>query len=346
MPEPVIAPYGTTRAGAKVRRITLANEAGMSVSLLDYGGIVEELLVPDRRGRLGNVVLTCPTLADYETKSPYFGALVGRYANRIAGAAFTLDGVRHTLPANEGANTLHGGPADGPAPNFSHRVWDIVAATGSALTLRLHSPDGENGFPGDLTVYVTYTLTPDNTLRLDYAARVAGRATVLNLTNHAYFNLAGAGTVMDHAIAIAADRMLPVDAALIPTGAVVPVAGTPFDLREEVRIGARIGVDDAQLRLGGGFDHCFVLADAPRTTPRPAARVSAEGIVMEVLTTEPAVQFYSGNFLGGEPFAWRTGLCLETQHFPDSPNQPAFPSTVLRPGVLFWSRTVYRFVAT
>jgi len=334
MPEPVIAPYGTTRAGAKVRRITLANAAGMSVSLLDYGGIVEELLVPDRRGRLGNVVLTCPTLADYETKSPYFGALVGRYANRIAGAAFTLDGVRHTLPANEGANTLHGGPADGPAPNFSHRVWDIVAATGSALTLRLHSPDGENGFPGDLTVYVTYTLTPDNTLRLDYAARVAGRATVINLTNHAYFNLAGRGTALDHEIAVAAARYLPPDAANIPTGAIAPVAGTWLDLTRQQRIGP----------ARAGLDHCFVL-DKPEGVIGPAAllRDPASGRVLAVETTEPAVQVYAAGKLDLPPYGPGDGIALETQHFPDSPNRPAFPSTRLDPGEAFRSSTVWRF---
>ena len=334
MPEPVIAPYGTTRAGAKVRRITLANEAGMSVSLLDYGGIVEELLVPDRRDRLGNVVLTCPTLADYETKSPYFGALVGRYANRIAGAAFTLDGVRHTLPANEGANTLHGGPADGPTPNFSHRVWDIVAATGSALTLRLHSPDGENGFPGDLTVYVTYTLAPDNAFRLDYAARVAGRATVLNLTNHAYFNLAGGGTALDHEIAVAAARYLPADPANIPTGAIAPVAGSWLDLMRPQPIGA----------TRAGLDHCFVL-DKPEGVIGPAAllRDSVSGRILTVETTEPAVQVYAAGKLDLPPYRAGDGIALETQHFPDSPNRAGFPSTRLDPGEAFRSSTVWRF---
>ncbi len=329
--------FGRMPDGTSVHAYTLRDSTGVSATILQYGARLAALEVPVAAG-VRNVTLGHDRLEPYLADAAHLGAIAGRYANRIAGGRFSLDGREHRLSVNNGGNTLHGG-VDG----FAARIWQ-AEPDGPDLLLSLVSPDGDQGFPGRLEVRVRYRLN-GGALSIDYEA-TTDAPTVLNLTNHAYFNLAGAGTVMDHAIAIAADRMLPVDAALIPTGAVVPVAGTPFDLREEVRIGARIGVDDAQLRLGGGFDHCFVLADAPRTTPRPAARVSAEGIVMEVLTTEPAVQFYSGNFLGGEPFAWRTGLCLETQHFPDSPNQPAFPSTVLRPGVLFWSRTVYRFVAT
>lgn len=347
-----IAPYGTTGAGAPIRRITLANEAGMSVAMLDYGAIVDELLVPDRRGRLANVLLSCADIADYERKSPYFGAVVGRFANRIAGARFALDGTIFELPANNGPNTLHGGLATGPAPNFSHRVWDVVAVLDNAVTFRLLSPDGENGFPGDLTVYVTYTLEPDNALRIDYAARVAGRPTVLNLTNHAYFNLAAGGSAGDHILAVPATHYLPTDPDQIPTGEIAPVAGTPMDFTAPARIGARLASDFPQIAMIGGYDHCYVLEPVPDGPPIPAATLydPVSGRILTVETTEPGLQVYSGNNLDGSvtgpsgaPFRAGDGIALETQHFPDSPNRPAFPSTRLDPGAAFRSTTIWRF---
>lgn len=351
MPEADISAYGTTRTGDTVSQITLRNAGGMVVRLLDYGGIVAELLVPDREGQLANVVLGCRDLADYEAKSPYFGALVGRFANRIGGACFNLDGQTFHLPANNGPNTLHGGPASGPAPNFSHRVWDIVAVLDDAATFRLVSPDGENGFPGDLAVYVTYTLEPDNTLRIGYAARVAGRPTVLNLTNHAYFNLTGGGSALDHVVAIPATHYLPTDKGQIPTGEIDPVAGTPMDFTAPVRAGARIDTDFSQIRAARGYDHCYVL-DKPRGQAGPAASLydPVSGRTLTVETTEPGVQFYTGNSLDGsihgfhgEVYRAGDGIAFETQHFPDSPNRPDFPSTRLDPGGTFLSTTTWRF---
>lgn len=352
MPGTAIAPYGTTRAGRPVRRFTLRNEAGMEAALLDYGAIVDELLVPDRHGRLANVLLSCASLADYEARSPYFGAVIGRYANRIAGARFTLDGTVFDLPANDGPNTLHGGPAAGPAPNFSHRVWDVVAVLDSAVTFRLLSPDGENGFPGDLTVYVTYTLAPDNALRIDYAARVAGRPTVLNLTNHAYFNLAAGGSALDHVLALPATHYLPTDRAQIPTGEIAPVAGTPLDFSTPSPLRGRLTSPFEQIAMLGGIDHCYVLAPVPEGPPVAAATLHdpASGRLLVVETTEPGLQLYTGNNLdgsvtgrAGRPFRAGDGIALETQHFPDAPNHPSFPSTRLDPGVAFRSSTIWRF---
>ncbi len=326
--------FGRLPDGTAVHAYSLRDPGGLNATIIQYGARLAALEVPVAAGAR-NVTLGFETLEPYLTDGAHLGAIAGRYANRIAGGRFVLDGREHRLSVNNGGNTLHGG-ADG----FAARVWQ-AEPEGETLLLRLVSPDGDQGFPGRLTAEVRYRLQGGD-LVIDYSA-TTDAPTVVNLTNHAYFNLAGAGTVLDHAIEIAADRFLPVDQALIPTGELQPVAGTPFDLRRLTRIGARIGADDPQLHLGGGFDHCFVLADAPHPAPQPAARVEAEGIVMEVLTTEPAVQFYSGNFLSGQPFAWRTGLCLETQHYPDSPNRPSFPSTVLRPGGTYWSRTIYRF---
>ena len=326
--------FGRMPDGTSVHAYTLRDSTGVSATILQYGARLAALEVPVAAG-VRNVTLGHDRLEPYLADAAHLGAIAGRYANRIAGGRFSLDGREHRLSVNNGGNTLHGG-VDG----FAARIWQ-AEPDGPDLLLSLVSPDGDQGFPGRLEVRVRYRLN-GGALSIDYEA-TTDAPTVLNLTNHAYFNLAGAGTVMDHVISIAADRYLPVDAALIPTGELRPVAGTPLDLRQPTRIGARINADDPQLRLGGGYDHCFVLADAPHPAPQPAARLEAEGIVMQVLTTEPAVQFYSGNFLSGQPFAWRTGLCLETQHFPDSPNQPGFPSTVLRPGSVYWSRTIYRF---
>ncbi len=326
--------FGRLPDGRPVMAYTMRDPGGLSATVIQYGARLAALEVPVAAG-VRNVTLGFETLAPYLGDGAHLGAIAGRYANRIAGGRFTLDGREHLLSVNNGANTLHGG-----AVGFAQAVWE-AEPEGETLRLVHVSPAGDQGFPGRLRTEVRYRLQGGD-LVIDYEATTEA-PTVINLTSHAYFNLAGAGTVMDHRITIAADRFLPVDAALLPTGELRAVDGTPFDLRRPTRIGDRIDADDAQLRLGGGFDHCFVLADAPHPAPQPAARVEAEGIVLEVLTTEPAIQFYSGNFLSGQPFAWRTGLCLETQHFPDSPNRPAFPSTELRPGKAFWSRTIYRF---
>lgn len=329
-----------------VREYTLDNGAGLSLSVLNLGGIVSALRVPDRAGRIDNVVLALPQPTDYERPHPNLGAIVGRYANRIAGGRFVIDGQPYQLPKNNGENNLHGGPR-----GFGTRWWDVSplprAGDGSvALELRLVSPDGDQGFPGRLDVAVRYTLTPRHEWRIDYQAR-CDRATVVNLSQHAYFNLAGSGSIADHRLTIAARSYCAIDAALIPTERVT-VAGTPFDFRSPAPVGARIRDPHPDLLRARGYDHNWVLEGEGL---RCAARLEdpASGRVMEVLTTEPGLQFYSGNFLDGS-LAGRAGalrqgdgLCLETQHFPDSPNRPDFPSTLLRPGETFASTTVYRF---
>jgi aldose 1-epimerase len=320
--------------GTGVHAFTLRSSTGLTATIIQYGGRIASLGVPTRTGER-NVTLGFDNLGDYLGDGAHLGALTGRYANRIAGGRFTLDGRTYQLPLNNGPNTLHGGPK-----GFGVLVWQ-AEPDGEDLVLALRSPDGDQGFPGTLDVTVRYRLDGD-ALTLDYRARTDA-PTVLNLTNHAYFNLAGAGTVMDHVLQIPADRFTAADAGLIPTGELCPVAGTPLDFRVPTPIGARIDADDPHLRRAGGYDHCFVLSDAPVASPQLAASVAAGGLRMDVLTTQPGVQLYTGNFLSGAPFAWRTGVCLETQHFADSPNQPAFPTTVLRPDGGFISRTIFRF---
>lgn len=344
--------FGRMPDGRAVTEYTLDNGRGLSLSAINLGGIVTALHVPDRDGQSGNVVLGLPTLEDYLKPHPHFGTIVGRYANRIARGRFMLDGVAHQLAVNDGANSLHGGHK-----GFGTRFWHIeeVAAPDSAadevaIELRYTSADGEEGFPGEVQVAVRYVLgTTENTWRIDYHA-VTDRATVLNLSHHDYFNLAGGGAVQDHRLTIPASRFCPVDAGLIPLG-LAPVEGTPFDFRVPTQIGVRMGEPHEQLRVAGGYDHNWVLDREPSGMAL-AARLEHEpsGRVMEVLTTEPAVQFYSGNFLdgsirrrSGESIRRGAGLCLETQHYPDSPNQPGFPSTVLRPGEAFSSSTLHRF---
>jgi len=336
--------------GAPVERWTLANDGGMTVAVLTYGGIVQTLEVPDRDGVPANVVLGLARLDDYLAGNPpYLGALIGRYANRIAGGAFTLDGRTHRLPVNNPPNSLHGG-----TEGFDKRVW-TAAGTGDGVELAYTSPDGEMGYPGTLEVRARYTLTPGNELRIDYQA-TTDAPTHVNLTNHSYFNLAGeaAGTVEGHRLQLRAGRLTPTDATNIPTGGLAPVAGTAFDFTAPRAIGERIDDDDEQLRFGLGYDHNYVLDRPPGSEGalHPAARVTdpGSGRVLEVETTEPGLQLYSGNQLdgsltgtGGAAYGPRAGLCLETQHFPDSPNQPGFPSTVLRPGEVYRSATVYRF---
>ena len=348
-PKLTSADFGKTPEGAPVKIYTLTNDKGLEARITNYGGIVVSLKTPDRKGAMADVVLGSDTLNDYvNSPSPYFGALIGRYGNRIGHARFTLDGVEYKLAANNGANSLHGGKR-----GFNKAVWTPRELADAGLELTYLSKDGEEGYPGNLKVTVVYHLTNANELKIDYAA-TTDKDTVVNLTNHSYFNLKGAGNgdILDHLVTLNADRFTPVDAGLIPTGELRPVAGTPFDFRKATAVGARIEQNDEQLKLGKGYDHNWVLN--ARTGGNLSARVEepASGRVMEVITDQPGVQFYTGNFLdgsvkakGGKTYGHRSGLCLETQHFPDSPNKPNFPSTVLKPGQEFHSTTVYRFPA-
>ena len=347
--------FGVTPEGDSVDLYTLTNGAGVTMEVTNYGGIITSLRVPGRAGIREDVVLGFDSLSAYTSESyraanPYFGALVGRYANRIAGGTFAIDGRTYTLETNNGPNHLHGGEE-----GFDRVVWDAESFREGdrvGVVLRHTSPDGHGGYPGRLDVRVTYTLTPDDALAIDYHATTT-KATPVNLTQHSYFNLDGDGDgpILDHELTIDADRFTPVDSTLIPTGELRPVAGTPFDFREPTPIGARIDADNRQLEYGGGYDHNFVLADRPSDTLRLAARLYEPdtGRLLTVRTTEPGVQFYSGNFLDGsfagdgEAYDRREGLALETQHFPNSPNEPDFPSTILRPGEEYTTRTVYEF---
>jgi aldose 1-epimerase len=344
-------PFGQLPDGRLVDAITLSNGPRIQVRVLTLGGIVQALHAPDRDGKLEDIVLGYDSLADYLADTRYFGAIVGRYANRIAGARFTLDGTTIELPANEGPNQLHGGP-DG----FHRAVWtaEPFESDGTVgVRLALTSPNGDSGFPGTLHVAVTYTLADTNELFVDFAA-ATDRATPLNLTQHSYFNLAGhdRGDVLGHELMVAASRYTPVDAQLIPTGELRDVSGTPFDFRHSTPIGSRIHDADDQLRIGHGYDHNFVLDRAPNSAASLAARLCepTSGRVLEVSTTEPGLQVYSGNGLDDRAVGkeWRVygkygGIALETQHFPDSPNHPDFPSTILRPGAELRSRTIFKF---
>jgi aldose 1-epimerase len=344
--------FGALADGTKVHRWTMEN-GGTRLKVLSYGGIVQSLEIPDRRGRYTNVSLGFDNLDDYLSATTFFGALIGRYGNRIAGGRFNLDGHAHQLPLNDGQNTLHGG-----TKGFDKRVWDVepfTDATGVGLVLRYVSGDGEMGYPGTLRVKVTYTLTSRGTWRIDYAA-TTDRATVVNLTNHTYFNLAGEGSgdVYGHELTLNASRYTPVDPTLIPTGELAKVAGTPFDFRSGKPVGRDIRTGHTQLLRGQGFDHNWVLDKGLTASPRHMAtlRDPDSGRTVKIATTEPGVQFYSGNFLtgtlvgsSGRVYRQGDGLCLETQHFPDSPNQPSFPSTVLRPGETYRSVTEHSFHA-
>jgi aldose 1-epimerase len=343
-------PFGRTAAGEDVDLYVLSNQHGMEAAITNYGAILVSLKVPDRTGKPGDVVLGYDNLDGYLRQNPYFGAIVGRYGNRIAKGRFTLDGKEYTLARNNGENALHGG-----IKGFDKVVWtarDASTKGSPAVELTYVSKDGEEGYPGTLTVTVTYSLNDANELRIDYAA-TTDKATVLNLTNHSYFNLAGEGQgdVLGHQVMLNAGKFTPVDAGLIPTGELRDVKGTPFDFTQPVAIGARINERDEQLIRGLGYDHNWVLRGGGGSMAL-AARVyePTSGRVMEVLTDQPGVQFYTGNFLdgtihgkGGKAYQHRYGFCLETQHFPDSPNHPAFPSTVLRPGEKYRSATVFRF---
>ena len=345
------ASFGTLPDGRAVDLYTLTNANGLKARITNYGAIVTELWVPDRDGKLGDVVLGYDKLADYVKDTPYFGAIVGRYGNRIAFGKFTLDGKQYTLATNWKMHSLHGGKV-----GFDKVVWQAEPAqTDKAVGLKLSylSKDGEEGYPGNVKLTVTYWLTNCNSLKIEYQA-TTDKPTPLNPTHHGYWNLAGAGLRddLDHELMIDADKFTPTNDTLIPTGELKPVEGTPFDFRKATRIGARINADDQQIKFAGGYDHNWVLNRKAAGDLELAVEVyePTSGRVMDVLTTEPGIQFYAGNFLdgsnvgkGGKPYKLRYGFCLEAQHFPDSPNQPQFPSTVLKPGETYRQTTVYKF---
>jgi aldose 1-epimerase len=357
-PSTSVEPFGTAPDGSAVERWTLTN-GDITMRVLSWGGVIQTLEAPDADGDVDNVVLGFADLADYVAdEDPYFGSLIGRYGNRIAGGSFTLDGTTYQLPVNNGPNTLHGGPT-----GFDDRVWEVTDVSDdevAALRLHLVSADGDQGFPGTLTTTVIYTLDAESRLTVHYEA-TTDAPTVVNLTQHTYWNLAGegSGSIYDHELQIDADGFTPVDATLIPTGEIAPVAGTPFDFREPTPIGERIRDDDQQLLYGQGYDHNWVLdregngaregSDADDPLEEAAVLYDPQsGRTLTILTTEPGLQFYSGNFLdgtlvgtGGRIYRQGDGLALETQHFPDSPNQPDFPSTELRPGEVYASTTVF-----
>lgn len=340
-------PFGQVD-GKPISLYLLKNAKGMEVTITNYGGAVTSIKVPDRNKTLGNVVLGFDNVAAYQATTSYFGALIGRYGNRIGKAQFQLDGKVYQLQANEGPNVLHGGTV-----GFNKRIWDVKdVSTPKTPALELHylSPDGEMGFPGNLDVTVRYSLDAKNGLEIEYSA-TTDKATVLNLTNHTYFNLAGAGseTVLKHHLTIRADHFTPIDDGLIPTGVVQSVEDTPFDFRGDHAIGSRINDGNDQLKLGKGYDHNFVLNTHAAKDWVVKVEDPSSGRVMEVYTDQPGIQFYTGNFLDGSavgvggPFKYRSALCLETQHYPDSPNHPNFPSVVLRPGEKYHTVTTYRF---
>lgn len=342
--------FGNLPDGTKANLYILRNANGMEARITNYGGIVVALTAPDRSGQWVDVVLGCPTLEGYLKGHPYFGALIGRYGNRIANGKFELNGQVCALAQNNGTNSLHGG-----IKGFDKVLWKartLRRKDGSALELTYVSADGEEGFPGTLSVKAIYSLTPDNALKLEFTA-TTDKDTHCNLTHHSYFNLAGKGDVLGHVVQLNADKFTPVDANLIPTG-VRPVAGTPFDFTKPTPIGERINQDDEQLKFGRGYDHNWVINQKRKGRITLAATVTepTTGRVLEMLTTEPATQFYTGNFLDGSitgkngwVYQHRNGFCLEPQHYPDSPNQPAFPTTLLKPGEKYRNTIIYRFSA-
>ncbi|MFG2626641.1 aldose epimerase family protein [Streptomyces sp. NPDC048473] len=353
MPRPTVnrKPFGVHER-TDVDLWTLDSGTGVRAGILTYGGILHSLTVPDTAGITAPVVRSLATLDDYTGKNPFFGALIGRFANRIAHGRFTLDGTTHHIPANDRGHALHGGP-DG----FHTRIWQATSETGedaATLRLSLHSPDGDMGFPGALDVTVTYTLDTAGTLAVDYTA-TTDRPTVLNLTHHAYFDLTATGDILGHTLQVDADTYLPVDGDGIPQGPPADVRHTPFDLTGPRTIGERITLPDEQLRMAGGFDHCWIVRDpepGPHSALRRAARLTAPDAarILEVWTTEPGIQVYTANQLDGTladpaglPHARHSAICLETQHLPDSPNRPDYPSTELRPGEVARSRTEFRF---
>jgi aldose 1-epimerase len=343
-------PFGKTADGTEVKLYTLTNARGMQVKITNYGGIVVALKAPDRNGMLGDVVLGYDHLEDYIKATPYFGSLIGRYGNRIAKGKFTLDGAEYTLATNNAPNHLHGG-----VKGFDKVVWDAtprLTVRGPMLQLRYVSKDGEEGYPGTLRVLAEYTLFDDDALRIQFEAK-SDKPTIVNLTQHSYFNLACGGDILSHKVQIDAKRYTPVDETLIPTGNILPVEWTPFDFTTPHKIGERINDDNEQLKRGKGYDHNFVFDKEPGVLTR-MARVTEpkSGRVLEIWSTEPGMQFYSGNFLdgtnigkGGKAYQFRTGFCMEPQHYPDSPNQPNFPSTVLKPAFTYRNTILQKFSA-
>ncbi|MCC6455764.1 MAG: galactose mutarotase [Caldilineaceae bacterium] len=340
-------PYGATGGGNYADLYTLTNNQGVTLSLTNYGGIITTLHTPDRKGQGGDIVLGYEKLEEYLARNPFFGCLVGRFGNRIAGGKFTLKGKEYRLAQNNGQNHLHGGTVGFDKVLWAAEPFTTPASVGVKLTYT--SVDGEEGYPGNLAVTVVYTLTDTNEFQINYSA-TTDQSTILNLTNHTYFNLRGEGDILDHLMQINADSFTPVDNTLIPTGEIRPVAGTPLDFRTPTRIGKRIEQNDEQLAFGKGYDQNFVVQGTPGELRRAAVvRDPSSGRTLEVLTTQPGVQFYSGNVLpdlmgkGGQAYQRRSGFCLETQHFPDSPNQPTFPSVVLEPGEKYAETTVWKF---
>ncbi len=341
-----VSEFGKMEDGRVVRQYTLTNANNVEMKVINYGGIIVSLKTPDANGQLADIVLGYDSLEGYIRNNPYFGALIGRYGNRIAGGKFTLEGKAYSLPQNNGPNHLHGGPK-----GFDKVFWEIeVGPDSSSLLLSYRSADGEQGYPGNLSVNVVYRLTDANELRIEYDA-TTDAPTIVNLTQHSYFNLGNQETILGHQLQIDADSYLPVDATLIPTGKLQKVEGTPFDFRKPKTIGADIDANDEQIKLGKGFDHCWVLNGGQGKLRKVAVLSdSVSGRQVEVHTTEPGIQFYSGNFLdgtikgkGGTVYNFRSGLCLETQHYPDSPNRPEFPTVVLKPGEKYHTETVYTF---
>ncbi|UKT65375.1 aldose epimerase family protein [Pedobacter mucosus] len=341
--------YNTTIDGKIVKLYTLKNNQGASVSITNFGGRIVSLMVPDKDNKLTDVVLGYDSIGAYRKKGePFFGALIGRYGNRIGKGKFTLDGKEYALQLNDGTNTLHGG-TDG----FFGKVWDAKQIDGKNLELSYVSKDGEAGYPGTLTVKVTYSFNDENALKINYTA-TTDKTTIVNLTNHAYFNLSGAGskTILDHEITIDANEFTPVDSTLIPTGKLLAVAGTAFDFNKSKAIGKSIEDKDEQLKFGKGYDHNFVLTKHDGKTPVAIVKSPITGITLEVYTVEPGLQFYSGNFLTGADqdgkgkiaYPHRSAFCLETQHFPDAPNYSNFATTTLKPGQTYQTSTTYKFL--
>ncbi|MFT4566184.1 MAG: aldose 1-epimerase [Saprospiraceae bacterium] len=340
----IVEDWGISKSGEEISMYTLKNSNNIEIGIITFGGIIQSIKVPDSAGNIVDIVLGFDALSSYEGVHPYFGAIVGRYGNRIAKGSFKIDGAKYSLATNNGENHLHGG-----AQGFDKRIWKASPINSNELQLTYNSAHMEEGYPGNLEIAVTYTLTQNNELIIAYEAST-DKATHVNLTNHSYFNLNGSGDILEHEFAMSASRYTPVDKTLIPIGEKALVSGTPFDFNSSKLVGHDINAKHEQIQFGGGYDHNWVL-DNP-SLEKPFARLSSSktGILLEVFTTEPGVQFYSGNFLDGTlvgkndvRYVKRSGLCLETQHFPDSPNQPSFPSTLLTPNQKYRTKTIYKF---